>query len=95
MVSPSVDQAEADIAKAKRAAAFLEHDGVFAEAWQELDARIVNQWRLSKDASERERLHALTLAMTGLQNILAGYVENGALSLARLRDNDTAQAAYT
>jgi hypothetical protein len=95
MVSPSVDQAEADIAKAKRAAAFLEQDGVFAEAWQELDARIVNQWRLSKDASERERLHALTLAMTGLQNILAGYVENGALSLARLRDNDTAQAAYT
>lgn len=95
MVSPSVDQAEADIAKAKRAAAFLEQDGVFADAWRELDARIVDQWRLSKDASERERLHALTLAMTGLQNILAGYVENGVLSLERLRDNDTAQAAYT
>lgn len=95
MVSPSVDQAEADIAKAKRATAFLEQDGIFAEAWQELDARIVNQWRVSKDPTERERLHALTLAMTGLQNVLAGYVENGAVSLARLRDNDAAQAAYT
>lgn len=95
MVSVSVDQAEAEIAKGKRAAAFLEQDGVFAEAWQELDARIVNQWRVSKDPTERERLHALTLAMTGLQNVLAGYVENGAISLARLRDNDAAQAAYT
>ena len=90
-----IDQAEADIAKAKRAAAFLEQDGVFAEAWRELDARIVEEWRMSKDAARREQLHTLTLAMTGLQNILAGYVENGAISLARLRDNDAAKAAYT
>ena len=90
-----IDQAEADIAKAKRAAAFLEQDGVFAEAWRELDARIVDEWRMSKDAARREQLHTLTLAMTGLQNILAGYVENGAISLARLRDNDAAKAAYT
>ena len=90
-----IDQAEADIAKAKRAAAFLEIDGVFAEAWRELDARIVEEWRMSKDAARREQLHTLTLAMTGLQNILAGYVENGAISLARLRDNDAAKAAYT
>ena len=89
------DQAEADIAKAKRAAAFLEIDGVFAEAWRELDARIVEEWRGSIDAGRREQLHTLTLAMTGLQNILAGYVENGAISLARLRDNDAAKAAYT
>ena len=90
-----IDQAEAGIAKAKRAAAFLEQDGVFAEAWRELDARIVEEWRMSKDAARREQLHTLTLAMTGLQNILAGYVENGAISLARLRDNDAAKAAYT
>ena len=95
MVPSGVDQAEADIAKAKRAAAFLETDGVFAEAWRELDARIVDEWRMSKDAARREQLHTLTLAMTGLQNILAGYVENGAISLARLRDNDAAKAAYT
>lgn len=95
MVPSGVDQAEADIAKAKRAAAFLEIDGVFAEAWRELDARIVEEWRGSKDAARREQLHTLTLAMTGLQNILAGYVENGAVSLARLRDNDAAKAAYT
>lgn len=95
MVSSVVDQAEADIAKAKRAAAFLEQDGVFAEAWRELDARIVEEWRMSKDAARREQLHTLTLAMTGLQNVLAGYVENGAISLARLRDNDAATAAYT
>lgn len=95
MVPSGVDQAEADIAKAKRAAAFLEQDGVFAEAWRELDARIVEEWRMSKDAARREQLHTLTLAMTGLQNILAGYVENGAISLARLRDNDAAKAAYT
>jgi hypothetical protein len=95
MVPSGVDQAEADIAKAKRAAAFLEIDGVFAEAWRELDARIVEEWRMSKDAARREQLHTLTLAMTGLQNILAGYVENGAISLARLRDNDAAKAAYT
>lgn len=94
MVSSVVDQAEADIAKAKRAAAFLEQDGVFAEAWRELDARIVEEWRMSKDAARREQLHTLTLAMTGLQNVLAGYVENGAISLARLRDNDAATAAY-
>lgn len=90
----SIDQAEAEIAKAKRASAFLEQDGVFADAWAELDRRIMQQWRMSKDVAERERLHALTLAMTGLQNILAGYVENGAVSLARLHDIDAAKAAY-
>ena len=95
MVSSGVDKAEAEIAKAKRAAAFLEQDGVFAEAWAELDRRIVDQWRRSKEHAERERLHALTLTMAGLQNILAGYVENGVMSLERLRDIDKATAART
>lgn len=95
MVSSGVDKAEAEIAKAKRAAAFLDQDGVFAEAWAELDRRIVDQWRFSSDPVERERLHALTLAMAQLQNILAGYVENGVMSLERLRDIDKATAART
>lgn len=95
MVSAGLDNAEAEIARAKRAAAFMEEGGVFAEAWAELDARIVAQWRAANDPVARETLHSLQRAMTGLRNILDGYVENGAVSLHRLHAEERAKAAYT
>jgi len=81
------DTAEVEIRRAERARVFL-GDGIFQEAWAELEARILDEWRSSRpaDAAKREELHQLHRAMSGLENILAGYVESGAVALHRVAD---------
>ena len=87
MVSVAVDTAEAEIRRAERARVFL-GDGIFQDAWAELEARILAEWQSSRpaDAARREELHQLHRAMSGLENILAGYVESGAVALHRVAD---------
>lgn len=91
MDSVVVDKAEAEINRSKRAAAFLD-DGVFRDAWNELEARIMAEWRATAPAEteRRENCHRLLAAMTGLENILAGYVDSGAVSLHYLADLERA-----
>lgn len=96
MDTPGVDHAEAEIARAKRAAAFLEDEGVFCTAWRELDARLTNEWRNSpaRDTDGRERLWHMLAAMRALETVLRGYVDSGTVVLATLRDIERAKAAH-
>jgi hypothetical protein len=77
------DATEAAIARAKRASTLMEEGGVFREAWGELETRITAEWRMTapSEGERRENLHRLLQAMTALENILAGYVDSGAVAL--------------
>jgi hypothetical protein len=43
--------------RAEQAAAMLEEDHLFRRIWGEIDRRVVENWRASRDAQARERLH--------------------------------------
>lgn len=77
----SDDRAERAIQRANRARAFIE-EGIFRDAWEELDARIMAEWRgtAPDQIARREDLHRLLGAMSALENILAGYVDAGTIA---------------
>lgn len=81
MDTPGIDQAEADIRRADRARIFME-EGIFQDAWQELEDKLTAQWRNSKPSETelREELHRKLQAMNGLRNILDAYVQSGAMA---------------
>lgn len=95
MVSPVLDAAEAEIARAKRAAALLEEDSVFHEAWQALGEKIEHAWRTSpvRDTDGRERLFLMRRAMDDLRIVLDGFVQNGAVALDRIEQDKREGAA--
>lgn len=90
-----MDTSELEIARAKRAAALLEQDGVFREAWSELDARIADAWRASpaRDTEGRERLYLMGKVMRDLEAVLAGYVNDGTMALERISQAERDAAA--
>jgi hypothetical protein len=90
-----MDTSELEIARSKRAAALLEQDGVFREAWRELDARIAEAWRVSpaRDTEGRERLYMMGKAMRDLEAVLTGYVNDGAMALDRISQAERDDAA--
>ena len=77
----SDDQAEADIRRADRARIFME-EGIFQDAWQELEEILTAQWRKSPASSPeiREEAYRTLRAMDGLRNILDGYVQSGVMA---------------
>lgn len=83
-----------ELARAKRAAAFMEEGGVFHEAWAELETRIMHEWRHTPPAAteRREELHRLLQAMNGLENILQGFVQGGAMALERISQEERERA---
>ena len=83
----SDDVAEADIRRADRARVFL-GEGVFQEAWDELEAQLMRQWRFSpaNDHSGREEVFRTLRAMAGLRNVLDGFVQSGTIAQYTLED---------
>lgn len=95
MVDPGLDRAERTIQRANRARAFLE-EGIFREAWEELDARVMDEWRRTApgEMARREELHRLLAAMTALENILTGYVDAGTIAHDILAQTERERAVH-
>lgn len=81
MDTPGLDQIEADIRRADRARIFME-EGIFQDAWQELEEMLTAQWRKSPASNPemREEAYRTLRAMDGLRNILDGYVQSGVMA---------------
>jgi hypothetical protein len=81
MDTPRVDRAEEEIRRGERARVFLD-DGIFTEAWKELEDRLHDGWRQSPtaDTAARENIFQILRAMDSLRGVLEAYVQNGKIA---------------
>lgn len=79
------DKTEVEIRRAERARLFLE-DGIFQEAWDDLETRLVQGWRNAPahDPEGREYIWRMLRTMDSLKETIQGFVEDGKHAEARL-----------